>query len=109
MTAMVFTSPNLTSPMVCDISTKRWRDIQVSIKFNGTYTGGTLAWTMTPIGGNAETITVDGVAVSTTTSDTRSFIIDKAILDAITVTPTGITGTATAFTVTICGTMDSDR
>lgn len=108
MTAMVFTSKNVTSPMVCDISTKRWRDIQVSVKFIGTHTGGTLAWSMTPLGGNAETITIDGVAVSTTTTDTRSFVIDKAILDSITVTPTGITG-ATAFVVTICGVLDSDR
>lgn len=108
MTALVFTSTNVTSPLVCDISTKRWRDIQVSVKFTGTHTGGTLAWTMTPLGGNSETITVDGVAVTTTTTDTRSFVIDKAILDSITVTPTGITG-ATGFVVTICGTLDSDR
>lgn len=108
MTASVFTS-NVTSPAICNISTKRWRDVQVAIKFNGTFTNGSIAWTMTPIGGTPETITVDGVALVTTPSDTRSFIIDKAILDSITATPTGIMGTATNFTVTICGVLDSDR
>ena len=108
MTASAFTS-NVASTLNCNIATKRWRDVQVAIKFDGTFTAGSIAWTMTPIGGTPETITVDGVALTTTPSDTRSFIIDKAILDSVTATPTGIEGTAENFTVTICGVLDSDR
>lgn len=109
MSGFKFTSADLTTPLVCDLSSKRLRDVQVSIKFNDTFTGGSIAWTMTPAGGNAETVTTNGVAISTIPSDTRSFIIEKAILDSITATPDNIAGAATAYSVTICGIRDSDR
>jgi len=99
---MRFESVNLTDPLVCDILAAGWRGVQITVSFNGTYTGGTIAWSATAVGGTAENITSDGTTQITTTTTNKGVVtVLGCNLSSVTATPSGITGTATGYTVTI--------
>lgn len=99
---MRFESVNLTDPLTCDISRMGWRGVQIAISFNGTFTGGSIAWSATPKGGAVENITSDGsTQITTTSTNTGMIVIPGAKLDSVTATPSSITGTATGYTITI--------
>lgn len=99
---MQFSSANLTGPLVCDISKQGWRGVQITVSFNGTYTGGTIAWSATAVGGTDEKITSDGTTqITTTTTNKGAIQVLGCCLSSVTATPSGITGTATGYTVTI--------
>lgn len=99
---MRFNSVNLTDPLVCDILAAGWRGVQITVAFNGTFTGGAIAWSATAVGGTAENITSDGTTQITTTTTNKGVItVLGCSLSSVTATPSGITGTATGYTVTI--------